>query len=83
VLFDKRNEPQDALGGLLARFAAGPPQFSAQRRQRARIVKVIAVNTGQILVYEFRNLPFVRRVFQRLERFFKASFKRLRDKFVF
>jgi hypothetical protein len=83
VLFDKRNEPQDAFGGFLARFAACSPQFSAQRRQRARIVEVIAVNRGQILVYEFRNRPFARRVFDRLERFFKASFKRLRDKFVF
>jgi hypothetical protein len=49
VLFDERNEP-DAFGGFLARFAACSPQFSAQRRQRARIVKVIAVKRGQILV---------------------------------
>jgi hypothetical protein len=75
VLFDKRNESQDAFGGFLARFAARSPQFSAQRWQRARIVKVIAVNRGQILVYEFRYRPFIRRVFDRLERFFKASFK--------
>jgi hypothetical protein len=57
VFFDKRNEPQNALGSLVARFAACAPQFNAQRRQRARIVEVIAVNRGQILVYEFRNRP--------------------------
>jgi hypothetical protein len=67
----------------LARFAACSPQFSAQRRQRARIVKVIAVIRGQIRIYEFCDRPFARRVFDRLERFFKAFFKCLRDRLVF